>query len=215
MKLLFARSNQRLSALYASENFTSFVPFFCDFLLTMTWCCPPSPDWFGLKVKILQDGLVKPPEAVSLQGTQYLHLKGASPLYSVLWSFKILTALEMHCSPWQTGLRSYHSPVQGVSENKAPPAQGTKGGDPSTAVEEERWTERGCPAPDRHRVRGWPCCPASRQNHMCICIQFAEILISPTSCWYQQGLQALGYWKIRAVSPACAPRPVYERGSAS
>lgn len=94
MKLFFARSNQRLSALYALENFTSFVSSFRDFLLTMTWCCPHSPDWFGLKVKILQDGLVKPPEAVSLQGTQYLHFKGSFSLYSVFWSLEILTTPE-------------------------------------------------------------------------------------------------------------------------
>lgn len=67
---------------------------FHDFLLSVTWCCPPSHDQLGLKVKILQAGLVKPPEALSLQGARYLHFEGASPLYSVLWSFKILTTLE-------------------------------------------------------------------------------------------------------------------------
>lgn len=43
----------------------------------------PSHDQFGLKVKILQAGLVKPPEAPSSQGTQYLHFEVASPLYGV------------------------------------------------------------------------------------------------------------------------------------
>ena len=77
-------------------------------------------------------------------------------------------------------------------------------------------TQQGCPAPDRYRT-AWltPLPNLPREWHL-QSVWFAEILISPSSYWYQQGLQALGYWQIRAVSPARASlSPIYKRGSAS
>lgn len=50
----------------------------------------------------------------------------------------------------------------------------------------------------------WPCCPISQHNYIYKSIWFAEIVLSLSSCRYRQRLRALGYWKIRVVSPICA-----------
>lgn len=116
----------------------------------------------------------------------------------------------MHSSSWQTGLLSYCGPVTLREKSPSSPwhwprrCQHCHRGRALVTNEAAR-PQLGTP------LHSWPCCPTSQHNYICKSIWFAEIVLNLSSCQYWQRLCALGYWKIRAASPACAsPLPLLQ-----